>query len=176
MGNSPIIDPQAWLRLPDRDLGLLLLAQAAETAASNLGLPIEKVSIEFMERVRQHVLTLKAESAKLAPVEVALHAVASGDPERAGRLYRELLRDGATALVYERFTAKELRRRAMSRKKGGKAAAASRRAKSKAPRIREKAAELERKKRPRHEWAGIIAEQFGVSARYVREVLREKRK
>ena len=176
MSNTPVIDPQAWLRLPDRELGYLLLAQFAESQASKIGMPIEKLSIEFMERVRQHVLTLKAESAKLAPVEVALHAVASGDAERAGRLYRQLLLDGAKALVFEQFTAQELQRRAASRKKGGQATAESRRAKSKATHIREKAAELESKGRPRREWAGIIAEQFGVSARYVREVLKEKRK
>jgi len=171
MSNTPVIDPQAWLRLSDRELGFLLLAQAAETWANQLGLPLKNISIEFMERVRQHVLTLEAGSAKLAPVEVALHAVASGDPERAGRLYRQLLLDGATALVYERFTAQELQRRAVGRKKGGKHAGQARSADSRRGAILAAAAKLQKAGKPRRTWRGIIAKQLNLTRQYVGRAL-----
>lgn len=171
MSDRPVIDPKAWLRLPDSELGYLLLAQFVEAQASKIGLPIEKLSIEFMERVRQHVLTLSADSAKLASVQLALHAVASGDPGRAGRLYRQLLLDGAENMTFRNFTAREMNLRKSRARKGGRRSVESRRQNSKAQDIERIARRLKRNRVPRKDWRGIIARETNSTPQYVGRVL-----
>lgn len=168
-------DPANWLKLPDAELGYLLLAQFAAEQARELGLPVSRMNAEYMERVRQQVLTLLADKASLAAVQVALHAVASGNPERAGQLYRQLLLDGATHLRYENFTIAELQRRRTARSKGGKAAAETRRQDPdcKKPKILKMAAGMERSREPRSGRYKAIAAAFDVSPGYVGRVLRE---
>lgn len=174
MKDDPAIDPVAWLKLSDYELGFLMLAQFAKAQADKIGMPESEIDEAFIERVRQHVLTLQAESAKLAPVEVALHAVASGDPERAGRLYRQLLIDGATALIFERFTVKELQRRKLSSKTGGENSGKVRRAASRRGEILAAAAKLRKANRPRPDWRGIIAKRLNLTPQYVGRVLSEE--
>lgn len=145
-----------WLRLPDDRLGLLLLAQFAAERARAFGLPIERVDEAFIERVRQHVLTLRAETADTAALELALHAVASGDPVRAGRLYRELLQSGAQAAAWENIARRELTQKASARSRGGKARVGVKQANSREPEILQHAERLASQGRPRREWAAII--------------------
>lgn len=174
--NAPVIDPATWLKLPNRELGFLLLAQFAEAQAAELGIPLEEVSLEFMEQVRQHVLTLAAGSADEAPLQIALHAVASGDPERAGRFFREHLLNGAQRLRDRRFVRSERERLKNARRKGGKASGAKKRQQSREPEILAMADKFKRSGRPRNEWASIIADRLRMSDRRVRAVLKEKRK
>lgn len=86
--------------MSDYDLGGYLLGYFIATQADDLGIAIDHISEEFSERVRQHVLTLESETAKDAAVEKALHKAASGNFEKAGKLFREYLIAGAVAVKF----------------------------------------------------------------------------
>lgn len=84
----------------DYELGTLLLEYFIAAQADMLSIPVDQIPEEFVERVRQHVLTLESDTATNAAVEKALHKAASGDFETAGRLLREHMLSGAVALKF----------------------------------------------------------------------------
>lgn len=86
--------------LSDYDAGALLLGYFIAEQADMLGIPPNQIPEEFAEKVRQHVMTLEAATAKVAAVEKALHKAASGDFETAGRLLREHMVGGAIAMRF----------------------------------------------------------------------------
>lgn len=68
--------PTDALSLDDREVGALLLGWFVAAQAEDLGIPVDQISEEFAERVRRHVLTLEAETARNAALDKALHEAA----------------------------------------------------------------------------------------------------
>jgi len=92
--------PTDALDLPNDELGALLLGYFIAAQAYDLGIPPDQIPEEFAEQVRQRVLTLETALAGNAALEKALHKAAGGDFETAGRLFREHMLSGATALKF----------------------------------------------------------------------------
>lgn len=94
----PTFPPDA-LKMPDDELGGLLLGYFIAVQADDAGIPIDQIPQEFAERVRQHVLTAESRTARNAAVALALHKAASGDFATAGKLLREHMGSGAADIV-----------------------------------------------------------------------------
>lgn len=92
--------PENVLDLTDYDLGGLILGLFIVAQAEEVGIPPTDVPDEFGNRVIEYVLGLKADSARLAPLEMVLHTAAGGDFEKAGKIMREDLTRGVMELKF----------------------------------------------------------------------------
>jgi hypothetical protein len=169
MGDPTKEQVLALIRLPDYDLGFWLLNSFVVEQARDLGIRPDRITEDFIEKVRAHVAALQADTADLAAVQVALHAIANGDPWRAGKIIREYLVGGASILKIKN----QLAMQRDARRIGGEKSGRTRAAESMKPRILRRAAQLLEARTPRREWASTIAESLDVSDRHVRRVLKE---
>ena len=167
----PPFPPDA-LKMPDDELGGLLLGYFIAVQADDAGIPIDQIPDEFAERVRQHVLTAESRTARNAAVALALHKAASGDFATAGKLLREHMSSGAAdmaiGMVALKFAPAGIRRLRQAAEFGGKGAktnkdkgALNRRA------VLDAATEIlagRQSKRPpgRNELAGVISAKIGM--------------
>jgi hypothetical protein len=165
-------NPSEILKLPDSELGFWLLATFAKEQAKDLGMSLANIDEQFIESVRQYVLTLEADSAENAPLQVALHKVASGHPHAAGKIIREHLCGGARNMRL----ADEFLKKRQSQLKGAKKGAQTRAENSKKEEILRHAKRLKALGTDERDIAGVTARHCEVSASYVRRVLSPTRK
>lgn len=99
MRESPYFPADA-LKLPDRDLGILLFGAFVLAQADDLGMGNEEITEEFETMIRTQVLSLEVTTAKNAAVEKALHKAAKGEFNAAGKMIREHLVSGAYAMKF----------------------------------------------------------------------------
>jgi hypothetical protein len=97
---SNLLLPDHWPDLSNDELGELILSLFIAVQADELGIPADNLPEGFRGQVIEHILGLEASSARLDPVEKALHMAARGDFERAGGRIREHLIRGAIELKY----------------------------------------------------------------------------
>jgi hypothetical protein len=170
--------PADWPSYSDYELGGTLLTWFIGQQAAELGIAPSEITQEFAEQVRQRILTLETSTARSAPVQIALHKAASGDFWTAGKLIREYLEEGAIAMARLRFVAAELARRHLGRRKGGQSTGQirSERAAKEHEVICARKDELIARGTERRDIAGILAREFGKSARQIRTILKKKRK
>lgn len=83
------------LPLSDEELGIRLAVAWAAFQCEQQGVELGDMTIEDMQRLLEATQGIDGDTAKNAALEKALRKVASGDPKASGKLFRELLNEGA---------------------------------------------------------------------------------
>jgi hypothetical protein len=170
--------PIEALELNDLELGAQVLAWFVFVRAVELGKSLEDITEEFSEEIRKNILKLESSRAEDAAFEKALHKSASGDYVKAGKLMREILKDGAKIRKLENYVFQDKKRLSEARSAGGKAKAVNTREElgPRDEKIKNAYIELIKSGRAKREIPGILAKRFKLSAGRIRQICRGKSK
>jgi hypothetical protein len=93
-------EPRQLVETPDDELGKTLLTCFLVEQAAAVGIDADRITPEFAERVRRHILTLETDQPQNAALEKALHKAASGEFVLAGGMLKKILLGGAITLRF----------------------------------------------------------------------------
>ncbi|MBF0563085.1 MAG: hypothetical protein HQL37_13960 [Alphaproteobacteria bacterium] len=94
----PPFDP-ALLSLSDSDLGLHFWAWWVVAQAESRGIAQDNLTPELAEEIRRQTLATDTNNVEMAAVEKILHLAASGEIERAGKMFRDLMQRFGVAVA-----------------------------------------------------------------------------
>ena len=91
------------LNLPDDQLGLHLYVGWICYQANVKGISPDAITEAFVEKLRVATLEMNTDDPRQAALEKALQKIAGGDAVASGRLFRNLIHEGAHRMAIERF-------------------------------------------------------------------------
>lgn len=160
------------LKLPDEELGALLLAIFMVGEAEIRGIPPYEVDFEFASWVIERLADIETDRADLAALEKALHKAAAGETALAGRLLRSFVTSKALNVAKTNLLVKEIQNRLKRPRAGGQATAQLIRQRN-AQRnqdILDTAAKLLAEGKDPRSINGILAKLFPLSNRQIRRI------